>query len=219
MARISIMLMLLVSSCQLFATQPSHNYSDKFVSELLGLLENTNAGIRADAAIFLGDRYRDPKDILPNSPIHKTNSPPPELPVPKAVFSKLSEHLNSDKDSGVQVSVIDALGNLRFRANTTPFIIPALTNHDSGIRIRGCLVLTEISHKYSEKLPDSVIPTLKQCLSETNVETLWYAAWAAEQLGKDGKPLMPILQSLKNHPSSKVRYNVERAITKISSAK
>ena len=42
-------------------TQPTHNFSDKSVSELLALLESTDPVVRHCAAIFIGDRYRNPK--------------------------------------------------------------------------------------------------------------------------------------------------------------
>jgi hypothetical protein len=221
MARIAIMLMLLVSSSQLFAIQPRYNYSDKSVSELLGLLENNDATIRACAAIFLGDRFRDPKEILVNGPIHKTNNPPPELPVPNNVILKLSAHLKSDQDFGVRLCAVAALKDLKFHTNTTPFLVSALTNQYSLVRIRASSALIEISHKYSEKLPAPVIPTLKQCLldSKEDVEIIWQAAYATEQLGKDGQSLIPALQQLKQHQSRKVRDYANRALAKIDSPK
>ena len=109
-----------------------------------------------------------------------------------------------------------ALRDLRFHTNTAPVIVTGLDDKDVLIRIRTCTALIDISQDYSEPLVERVIPTLIQCLSpDGEVEDIWQAAYAAEQLGSAGKPLIPALQRLAKHESSKVRHYAKRALSKI----
>src|SRR5215469_10841038 len=85
-------------ACRASAMQPTYNYSDKTVAELLELLENKDSTVRHCAAIFLGDRYRNPEAIEVDGPIHQPNSPPPQFPIPPQVVSHLTEHLKTDPD-------------------------------------------------------------------------------------------------------------------------
>ena len=206
----------LLWACSASAMQPPYNYSDKTVAELLQLLENKDGTIRQCAAIFLGERYRNPKAIVINGPIHKPNSPPPELPIPAQVVPRLAQHLSTDPDLSVRICAVFALRDLRFHTNTVPVLVIGLDDKDVLIRIRTCTALIDISQDYSEPLAERVIPTLIQCLSpDGEVEDIWQAAYAAEQLGSAGGPLIPALERLKKHDSSKVRYYAERALSKI----
>ena len=51
-------------TCSVSAMQPAYNYSDKTVAELLELLKNKDSTVRHCAAIFLGERYRNPKSMV-----------------------------------------------------------------------------------------------------------------------------------------------------------
>jgi len=116
----------------------------------------------------------------------------------------------------VRMCAVFALCDLRFRTNTTPVLLAGLDDKDVVIRIRTCTALIDISRDYSEPLAERVIPTLIQCLKpDGEVEDIWQAAYACEQLGAAGKPLIPALERLKKHDSSKVRYYAKRAISKI----
>jgi hypothetical protein len=179
-------------ACCVSATQPAHNYSDKTVAELLELLENKDSTVRHCAASFLGERYRNPKAIVINGPIHKPNSPSPEFPIPPQVVPKLAEHLKTDPDLSVRMCAVFALRDLRFRTNTTPILVSGLDDKDGLIRIRTCTALIDISQEYSEPLTERVIPTLTQCLAPNGeIEDIWQAAYASEQLGSAGRPLIP----------------------------
>lgn len=203
-------------ACCVSAMQPAHNYSDKTVAELLELLEDKDSTVRHCAAIFLGDRYRNPKAIVIDGPIHKPNSPAPELPIPSQVVSRLTEHLKADPDLSVRMCAVFALRDLRFHTNTTPILVTGLDDRDVLIRIRTCTALIDISQDYSEPLAERVIPTLSQCLApDGQIEDIWQAAYATEQFGSAGKPLIPALERLKKHESSKVRYYANRALAKI----
>lgn len=203
-------------ACCAAAMQPAHNYSDKTVAELLELLENNDSTVRHCAAIFLGERYRNPKAIAINGPVHKPNSPSPELPIPAQVVPRLAEHLKTDPDVSARMCSVFALRDLRFRTNTTPILVAGLEDKDVLIRIRTCTALIDISQDYSEPLAERVIPTLTQCLApDGEIENIWQAAYACEQLGGAGKSLIPALQRLKKHDSSRVRYYAKRAISRI----
>jgi hypothetical protein len=203
-------------ACSVGAMQPTYNYSDKTVAELLELVENKDSTVRHCAAIFLGDRYRNPKAIVIDGPVHKPDSPPPEFPIPAQVVPSLAQHLKTDPDLSVRMCAVFALRDLRFHTNTTSILVTGLDDKDVLIRIRACTALIDISQDYSEPLVERVIPTLIQCLSpDGEVENIWQAAYAAEELGDAGKPVIPTLQQLAKHKSSKVRYYAERALSKI----
>jgi HEAT repeat protein len=202
------------------ALQPIHNFSDKTVAELLSLLESTDARARHCAAIFIGDRYRNPKAMVFNAPIHKPNSPAPELPIPSRVIPALTAHLKTDADWDVRVSALGALRELRFRTNTTPIVALALEDKDRLIRIRACSSLIDISHDYSEPIHTNAIPALIRCLNPIGkVEQIWQAAYAAEQLGTNGTAVVPALRTLTKHDSHKVRHYAERALSRIEAAR
>jgi HEAT repeat protein len=201
------------------AVQPPYNYSDKTVAELLVLLGNKDHKVRYCAAIFLGERYRNPKTSVINGPIQKPNSPAPEFPIPADVVPRLAEHLKSDADWDVRAGAVFALRDVRFHTNTTSLLAAGLDDRDALIRIRTCTALIDISHEYPEPLVERVIPTLAQCLSpDGEVEHIWQAAYAAEGLGGEGKPLIPALVRLKKHESEKVRHYAESALSKIESS-
>jgi len=112
--------------------------------------------------------------------------------------------------------VVFALDDLKFRTNTTPLLVTGLDDKEKLIRIRTCTALIEISRDYSEPLTERVIPTLTQCLApEGQIEEIWQAAYASEELGSAGRPLIPALEQLEKHESSKVRYYAKRAVSKI----
>jgi hypothetical protein len=214
--RILIVAFGIFSACRVGAIQPKHNYSDKTVGELLELLENRDSTVRYCAAIFLGARYRNPKTIVSDWPIPKPNSPAPEFPIPAQVVPRLAQHLKTDPDWDSRVGAVFALRDLRFRTNTIPALVAGLDDRDVLIRIRTCTALIDISHDYSEPLVERVIPTLSQCLApDGEVEHIWQAAYAAEELGAAAKPLIPDLLRLKGHESEKVRHYAGQALSKI----
>lgn len=201
------------------AVQPTHNFSDKTVGELLSLLESTNASVRHCAAIFLGDRYRNPRAIIVNGPMRKPGSPAPEFPIPDRVIPALTTHLKSDADWAVRSCALRALCDLRFRTNTTPIVALALEDRDTLIRIRACSALIDISSDYSEPLHAQAIPTLIACLDPKGEEDhLWQAAYAAGPLGSNGVPVIPALRILMTHDSPKVRRYAEKALSQIQEA-
>jgi hypothetical protein len=202
-----------------FAAQPRHNFSDKTVAELLSLLESNDASVRHCAAIFIGDRYRNPKAIVVNGPTHKPNSPAPEFPIPSRVIPAMTVHLETDADWAVRVCALGALRDLRFHTNTTPIVASALDDKDTLIRIRACSALIDISHDYSEPLHTRTIPTLIGSLDpKGEIEQIWQAAYAAEQLGTNGTALVPALRTLASHDSPKVRHYAEKALLRIEPA-
>ena len=84
--RILVFALCISLACCVQATQPTYNYSDKTVTELLELLENKESTVRHCAAIFLGDRYRYPEAVVINGPSKKPGSPKPEFPLPTLVI-------------------------------------------------------------------------------------------------------------------------------------
>jgi hypothetical protein len=201
------------------AAQPTHNFSDKTVAELLSLLESTNASVRHCATIFIGDRYRNPRAIVINGPMRKPNSPAPEFPIPTRVIPALTAHLSTDADLAVRVCALGALSKLRFHTNTTPIVALTLKDKDTLMRIRACSALIDISRDYSEPLHTNAIPTLIRCLDpHGEVEQVWQAAYAAEQLGTDGTAVVPALRTLTKHDSQKVRDYAKRALSRIEPA-
>jgi len=198
------------------AAQPVHNFSDKPVAELLSLLESTDATVRHCAAMFIGERYRNPKAIVVNGPIIKPNSPAPEFPIPDKVIPALTAHLKTDADWAVRVCALFALSDLRFHTDTTPIVALALDDKDKLIRIRACTALIDISHDYSEPLHAKTIPTLIGCLdSRGEDEQIWQAAYASGQLGPNGGAVFPALRTLTMHDSPKVRHYAQEALSRI----
>lgn len=196
--------------------QPTHNFSDKTVSELLLLLENKDAKVRHCAAIFIGDRYRNPKAFVVNGPIPKPNSPAPEFPIPSRVIPALTTHLKTDVDWAVRVCALGALQHLRFHTNTTPIVAFALDDKDASVRVRACAALLNIPHDYSESLHPRAIPTLIACLDpKGETEQLWYPAWIAGEFGTNAVAAVPALRALTKHNSPKVRHYAEEALSKI----
>ena len=210
---------LVIATSALIAAQPTHNFSDRTVAQLLELLESKDGTVRHCAAIFLGDRYRNPKAVVVNSPIHKPNSPPPEFPIPALVIPQLGHHLKSDPNVSVRMCAVFALRDLRFRTNTTPILLTGLDDKEVIIRIRTCRALIDISRDYSEPLHTRAIPTLIGCLDpKGEIEQIWQAAYAAEQLGTNGMAVVPALRTLMKHDSPKVRHYAERALSRIDPA-
>jgi HEAT repeat protein len=108
---------------------------------------------------------------------------------------------------------------LRYHTNTTPIVALALDDKDTLMRVRACTALIDISHNYSEPLHTRAIPTLIGCLDpKGEVEQIWQAAYAAEQLGTNGTAVVPALRTLTNHQSPKVRHYAERALSGIQHA-
>jgi HEAT repeat protein len=212
-----ICLSLILTAVAASATGPAHDFSDKTVTELLSLLESGDAGVRGDAAIFIGARYRNPHMPVMNMPEEKL---PPEFPIPSRVVPALTASLKRDGDWGVRDSALFALIDLRFRTNTTPIVALALDDKDKLMRIRACSVLTEFSHHYySEPLHARVIPTLIDCLDpKGDDEEVWQAAYAAGFLGSDGKEVAPALWKLLKHDSPKVRSYASQALANIAYA-
>lgn len=203
--------------CHARATQPSLNFSDKSVAQLLELLENKDGTVRHCAAIAIGDRYRDPSQFVVNGLIQKPNSPARQLPLPPQVVPKLAEHLKSDPDLNVRICAVHALRDLHFETNTTAVLLIGLDDKDSLVRIRTCSALITTSRARSLPLHERVIPTLIQCLDpKGEVERIWQAAYAAEPLGTNGVALVPALRELKKHESGKVRDYADRALSKIA---
>jgi|SRR5204863_136918 len=187
----------------------AHDFSDKTVAQLLDLLESNDSGVRVDAALYLGYRYRKP-GIVVNPPTYKEQHP--EYPLPPLAIPHLAEHLKSDSDYGVRIEAMRALRNLRSCTNTVPILAAGLEDTNALVRIWTCSALIDISHDYSEPLVVSVIPTLRQCLSvDSKEEPTWIAAWISGQLGDAGKPLLPELEKLARHNSSKVRHCAREA--------
>jgi HEAT repeat protein len=217
--RIVLLSVVILAASALFAAQPTYNYSDKTVVQLLELLESKDSTVRHCAAIFLGDRYRNPEAIVINGPVHKPNSPPPQFPIPTQVIPHLAEHLKSDPDVLVRMCTVFALCDLRYRTNTTPILLTGLDDKDKIVRIRTCTALIGISHDYTEPLQTRVIPTLIDCLNPNGeVEQIWQAAYCAEQLGTNGTAVIPALRTLLTHDSPKVRDYAGRALLRIKPA-
>lgn len=210
---ILVVVLIMCSVCNTMAMMQAHDFSNKSVTELLELLESKDSSVRADAAVFIGFRYRKP-GIVVNPPTYKTWSP--ETPLPDHVIPSLIGHLKSDPDRVVRIASVDALCELKFRTNTTPALMAGLDDHDEFVRVRVCSALITISQDYSESLVEKVIPTLMKLLRpDGEIETTWYAAWIAGQLGSSGKPLIPALEKTAKHKSSKVRHYVHEALSKI----
>ena len=195
------------------ATMPAHDFSGKTVMQLIDLLKSEDPGIRTDAIIFLGFRYRRPGPVI-NPPTYNTQVP--EVPMPIRVVPSLVERLKSDTNTTVRIACVDALCELKFRTNTTQVLAAGLDDTDAFVRIRACSALISISQDYSEPLIEKVITTLSQTLRpDGDIESTWYAAWIAGQLGSAGKPLIPALERTAKHKSSKVRHYANEALSKI----
>ena len=196
---------------------PAHDFGGKTVAQLLELLESTDGGVREDAALFLGYRYRKPGAVI-NPPTYKEQHP--ELPLPPQIIPRLIEHLKSDPDHLVRLQAMRALHDLRYRTNTTSLVVTGLEDTNALVRIWTCEALIDISHEYSDPLPARVVPTLAQSLSvDTTEDPAWLAAYIAGHLGAAGKELLPQLQALRSHKSAKVRQYAREAITSIQKAK
>jgi len=191
----------------------AHDYSDKTVAEVLELLESNDRGLRVDAAMFLGYRYRKP-GVVVNPPTYKEQHP--EFPLPPHLVPSLASHLRSDPDDLVRIVAMRALGDLRSCTNTTGLVAEGLADTNSLVRIHTCETLIDISHDYSEPLVAEVVPTLRRCLLvDGDVEPTWIAAWVTGHLGSAGTPLLPELKQLAKHKSSKVRHYAREAAINI----
>src|SRR6266403_1738902 len=122
LTRIFWLSLVIFAPIAVFGAQPAHNFSDKTVAELLSLLESSDASVRHCAAIFIGDRYRNPKVPVSLPPIRKPDSPAPQIPIPSGVVPALTAHLKTDTDWDVRVCALFALCDLRFRTNTTALV-------------------------------------------------------------------------------------------------
>ena len=198
----------LTSSCAL-AMLSAHDFSDKTVAQLLVLLESHDPAVRVDAALYLGYRYRKP-GVEFNPPTYKEQHP--EFPLPPQVIPRLAEHLKFDSDYGVRIEAMRALRDLMACTNTTSVVAAGLEDTNAYVRVWTCSALINISQDYSELLVAAVIPTLRKSLSlDSPEEPTWIAAWISGQLGIAGKPLLPELQTLAKHKSSKVRHYASEA--------
>jgi HEAT repeat protein len=163
-------------ACGVYAAQPRYNFSDKTVAELLELLESKDSTIRDCAAIFLGDRYRNPKVTVINAPIHKPNSPPP--------------------DARVRIDVLSVLADFEAHAHEIiPFMLNGLRDQDPWVRLCAAHGLGRFA-----KEPEVAVPGLIQVLLEDKDDRP--RRTAAEALGyfrEQGKPAIPaLLRALKD---------------------
>jgi HEAT repeat protein len=136
--------------------------------------------------------------------------------MPPQVIPALSARLKADDAWKVRMSVIGALGSLRFHTNTTPLLVPALDDKDTRIRLFACLVFVELSREYTEPLHPRVVPTLIQLLDpKGEIEHIGQAVDITERLGTNGTACIPALRTLLTHDSPKVRHDAESALSRI----
>jgi HEAT repeat protein len=211
--RVLIFAVVLCAGFRALAMLSAHDFSDKTVAQLLNLLEDKDRAVRVDAALYLGYRYRKP-GIEINPPTYKAQHP--EFPLPSQVVPSLSEHLKLDSDYGVRIEAMRALRDLMSCTNSTSILSAGLDDTNAYVRIWTCSALIDIHHDHSQPLSTRVVPTLSESLSvDSSEEPTWLAAWIAGQLGGAGKALLPQLQALRKHESSKVRHYAREAIKSI----
>jgi hypothetical protein len=195
------------------AVGPPYNFSDKSDRQLLNLLNDRDRKMRFCAAVWLGDRYKNPSKVTVGSTHAKTNSPSPNPKMVPKITNALQKHLKSDPDRDVRDCSLQALSQLRYWTNCTSLVAFGLFDSDSFVRIKACSFLIEISSDYHESLHPQVVETLRACLRSTNdVETIWYASYSSEPLGTNGLSLVPDLRDLTGHKSEKVRDYAQRAL-------
>ena len=219
-SRATVALIGLLAACSGPAAQPLYNYSDKSVEQLLTLLDSEDADKRTCAALFIGIRYRNPKLLLVNAPIIKSNSPLPELPMPAKVIDRLSSMLTNDSRPQVRSSVLSALSRIKYRYDTTPIIEQALADKDVFLRLRAADELVSIHEDYKERLGSRVIKTILESVETSqDTETLGRAAFMLGRMGPEAKEALPWLEKLTNHENSYVRRRAAEALAKLKGSK
>jgi HEAT repeat protein len=192
------------------------DFSEKSVANVCLLLDSPEREVRTAAAISLGYRYH--HGVAINPPSWKTQHP--EFPLPPQLIPNLARHLQSDCDNSVRIASLNALAELNHWTNTMPFIVIGLTNEHEVVRVHTCNTLVFVSRESSEPLAAGVLPTLAALLeSEAGNAEVWYVAWTAGFLGRAGEPLVPPLQKLTEHKSSKVRRYAREALSSIQPKK
>jgi hypothetical protein len=199
------------------ASSLMNELSDKPVAQVLDLLESPDSDMRVAAAFSIELRYRKDKG---GPQFHAVEEQHPELPLPPQVVPRLAEHLKSDSAWRFRLEAMRALGALRSCTNTTSLVATGLEDTNACVRIWTCGALIDISHDYSDPLVSNVIPTLKQCLRvDGPEEPTWIAARISGNLASAGKPLLPDLENLSSHTSSKVQHYAREAIKEIQRGK
>ena len=199
-----------------WAVQPAYDYSQKPISELLLLLEHSDAQKRVCASIYLGKNYANPNQVSINFiPLSRERS---SMLLPsEQIENALRQHLEGDPDVGVRLSALAALEDMRYRINTTPVINKALSNEVVIIRIRAVDSLIRMSKTYHDPLPDNVVATLVECLTTDNdPDELWQAIYTLGHLGSRAKAAIPVLAKLTTHKSAKVRMYAVETLKKIN---
>lgn len=198
-----ILAFLTIATCCALGALSSHDYSEKTDTQLLRLLEDHDRSVRVDAALYLGYRYRKHGAII-NPPTYKNQHP--EFPLPPQIIPHLAAHLMSDPDYAVRIEAMRAIRELKTCTNTTQIVAAGLEDTNVYVRVWTCGALIDISNQYSEPLVAGVISTLRQSLSlDGEEEPTWIAAWISGRLGNAGIALLPELEKLDKHRSSKVR--------------
>jgi HEAT repeat protein len=185
----------------------SHDLTNATVKTLLRLLESPNEKVRESAASELGVRFRNPNVIMLNGPVGGI-----ETNVPPEVIKRLFVLAESDNALGPRLSGVQALAAINYRTNTALLLSRCLTNDATLVRIRAVEALTGI-----KEYRPLILSTLRSIfLSSAREDELWQAAFAASRLGATGTNLLPQLNALTEHTSSKVRTYAKEAIGKIN---
>ena len=185
------------------AKGPVHFLSKKTAPELLSLLDDSDPGIRGEAARTMGSRFGDPATTLPAE-----------------LVPKLVKLLDSDPDRGVRMEVVWALWDLKPQVDTTPHILRALNDTDGCVRMWATDALIVICADDAKVLSEKVIPTLTRCLEPSNdADIAWQAAWRLGLLGPKAKDAIPELEKLRNHSVDKVKRYACEAVAKILNRK
>src|SRR5580704_11302739 len=189
--------------------------SHRTISELSALLDASDADTRASAATCIGMRYDDPAAVIIGS--HYFHNPIPlQLPVPMGLLVKLDAMIDSDSNTVVKVSALEALGGICYRTNVSSLIAKHLSNRDFHIRLLSANKLIVISTRYGTALPKETLPTLIAGLQPHNdSEEIWQSAYYLGEIHNGAESAIPVLEKVKKNKDKKVRMYVREALAKI----
>lgn len=190
------------------AIQPPPEFRDKAVTELLSMLDSTNASTRANAAATIA-WYLERNRLAPNSV---------ETSLIGRTTSKALYLLREDGSPLVRLASVSVLRELNTWTNTTQALSVGVVDKDCLVRVRAISALHSVCQERRQQLSPDAVAALKECLEPAKgVETLWQAAFLAGELGIAGVPTIPSLERLSQHPSKKVKKYSTEALLKLRS--
>jgi HEAT repeat protein len=163
------------------------------VSQLIPLLQDSDAGVRSSAASALGNIGAEAKTAV----------------------SQLIPLLQ-DSDAGVRSSAASALGNIGAEAKTAVSqLIPLLQDSDAGVRSSAASALGNIGAEAK-----TAVPQLVSLLQDSDEGVCSSAASALGKIGAEAKTAVPqLILLLQDSDSSDVRKSAANALVSIAEAK